>query len=152
MTLLAEYRGLGRVVICPSWCHVHMAVGPVTLCLQQQILGPQQHFGRGCQLTRLEIAVLLKIRKRFLIRGLCFGQETWLRSQTAAQRCPGIGFRQQFMGGANLPPGRFGWRQGVLTVQGQWKKQNCGKSHGWPAWSCFKENVNRNSAGEPSGR
>ena len=34
MTLLAEYRGLGRVVICPSRCHVHMAVGPVTLCLE----------------------------------------------------------------------------------------------------------------------
>lgn len=34
MTLLAEYRGLGRVAICPSGCHVHMTVGPVTLCLE----------------------------------------------------------------------------------------------------------------------
>lgn len=36
MTLLAELRGLGRVVICPSLCHVHVAVGPVTLCLEQE--------------------------------------------------------------------------------------------------------------------
>lgn len=41
MTLLAELRGLGRVVICPSLCHVHVAVGPVTLCLEH---GAYQQF------------------------------------------------------------------------------------------------------------
>jgi hypothetical protein len=41
MTMLAELRGLGRVVICPSLCHVHVAVGPVTICLEQ---GAYQQF------------------------------------------------------------------------------------------------------------
>jgi len=41
MTLLAEFRGLGRVVICPSLCHVHVAVGPVIICLE---LGAYQQF------------------------------------------------------------------------------------------------------------
>lgn len=41
MIMLAELRGLGRVAICPSLCHVHVAVGPVTLCLEQ---GAYQQF------------------------------------------------------------------------------------------------------------
>lgn len=35
MTLLAECPGLGRVAMCPSRCHVHVAVGPVTVCLNR---------------------------------------------------------------------------------------------------------------------
>jgi hypothetical protein len=41
MTILAELRGLGRVFICPSLCHVYVAVGPVTVCLEQ---GAYQQF------------------------------------------------------------------------------------------------------------
>ncbi len=35
MNLLAELRGLGRVFMCPSRCHVYVAVGPVTVCLDR---------------------------------------------------------------------------------------------------------------------
>lgn len=60
MTLLAELRGLGRVVICPSSCHVHVAGGPVTLCLEQ---GAYQQFVVMLNESAANLELLLEVER-----------------------------------------------------------------------------------------